>query len=190
MKTLIWRVAMSSLFPERSWPGPRRVPFAACLVTVPLLFAIPSSRAAQVYFQPVVTLSEQYDSNLDLAPTEQQANIGYIADAATLIGIASPDSDTSIRPRLRYSEYPNEAVLNRLEAMLDLNSSYSTPRSRFNIFGRFDHLNDTEAEIPTAVYNDVTPNAPTVTQTGAINLNVTRNNVWTSPSYSWRLTPT
>src|SRR5262249_7315193 len=146
------------------------------------IIAVPPSGAAQVYIQPVVTLSEQYDSNLDLAPDEQQANIGYLADVATLFGFASPNSDTSIRPRLRYWQYPDETILNRLEAMLDLNSSYSTARSRFNVFGRFDHLNDTEAEIPSAVYNDVTPAAPTITQTGVIALNVTRNNYWLSPT--------
>jgi len=139
--------------------------------------------------QPIVTLTEQYDSNIDLDPSSQRGNYSYIGDAATLFGFATPNSDTSIKPDVRYANYPNESALNRLEGTLDFNTGYSSPRAKFHIYARYDHLNDEQAETPSAVYNDVVPGSPLLTQIGVINVNVTRNNVWTQPSFTWRLSP-
>ncbi len=180
---------MLSSCPELVGRRQRHIPItAALLLSGTVAVAVPCE-AAQVYVQPVATLSAQYDSNVDLDPVSQQGNFSYVGDASTLIGIASPDSDFNIKPRLRYADYPNESGLDRLEAMLDLNSGYTTPRAKFRIFGRFDHLNDNEAEDPSAIYNDVNPLASSVTQTGQVNLKVTRNNVWTEPSFTWKLSP-
>lgn len=153
------------------------------------ILGIASTMAAEVYVQPTASLSAEYDSNLDLDTTGIQSNQGYTADAATLIGIATPDTDTTIKPRLRYEDFPQETSLSRLEAMLDFNSRYTSTRSNFLIFGRFDHLNELEAEIPSAVYNDVNPVSPTSPQTGEVNVGVTRDNFIVEPKYSYNITP-
>ncbi len=140
---------------------------------------------AQLYVQPVASVSAEYDSNLDFDTSDQVGNEGYILDAATLFGIATRTSDINLRPRIRYDEYPSETSLNRLEGMLDFNSQISTQRSSFYVFGRFDHLNENEAELPGALYNDVSPQAPTSPQTGQANLGVTRDNVYLAPKYSF-----
>jgi hypothetical protein len=73
--------------------------------------------------------------------------------------------------------------------MLDFNSRYTSTRSNFYIFGRFDHLNEIEAEIPSAVYNEVNPISPTTPETGEVNEGITRDNLYVAPKYSYNVTP-
>jgi len=78
--------------------------------------------AAQVYVQPLATISAETDSNLDLQPASQgsvRTVEGYIVDAAALIGIATPNSSTTIRPRIDYRNYPADSADDRLEEALD-----------------------------------------------------------------------
>jgi hypothetical protein len=146
--------------------------------------------AAELYMQPQATLSAEYDTNLDLDPAGGGAgNEGYMVDAATLLGIMSPTSNTNIEPRIRYADYPRETALNRLQGMLDFNTSYMGQRSSFSAFGRFDHLNEIEAELPSAQYNPINPQAPTTPQTAQVNIGVTRNNFYLVPQYEYNITP-
>jgi hypothetical protein len=145
--------------------------------------------AAEFWVQPIVTLSAETDSNLDLDTTAPQRIEGYIGDAATLIDIATPTSDTTIKPRVRYEDYPEESVLNIVEGTLDFRSRVVFPRSDFSITGRFDHLTEPDAEFQTAEFNDVNPIAPTNPETGVVQLGVTRNNLTASPQYSYHVTP-
>jgi hypothetical protein len=117
-----------------------------------------SVHAAQYYVQPVATVAAETNSNIDLDPGGGPRVEGYGADAAALISIATPDSETTVRPRIRYEDYPKDTGLNRLEAMFDFNSRYRSPRNDFSLSGRFDHLNDTEAQSVGAQFNDVVRN--------------------------------
>ena len=155
--------------------------------SVACAFTLPAG-AAQFYTQPLLTLGAQGDSNLGL-DVSNRYTVGYYAEAASIIGIATPDSDTNFEPHLRYNEFPTEHELDRFEGSLNFNTSYTTPRSYFYLYGMFDHLNDTEAEFPSGVYDAINPAAPTSVETGVANFEVTQNNLWVAPQYTYDLTP-
>ena len=54
---------------------------------------------------------------------------GYIADAEVLIDIVNPRGSTSMRPRLRFQEFPDRDDLQRIESFFDLHSDYRWERS-------------------------------------------------------------
>lgn len=153
------------------------------------IFLGASASAAEWYVQPIASLSEEFDSNLDLDYTGRTTNVGYALNAATIIGIATPVTDTNVEPQLHYVSYPNATALDHLEGTLDFNTTYTGQRSTFSAFGRFDHLNDIEAELPTAEYNAINPQSPTAPQTGEVNVGVTRNNTYLVPKYQFDITP-
>src|SRR5882762_6387677 len=89
---------------------------------VALIAAAPAG-AADIYYQPIVSLSTAYNTNLDLSPlaSDKRSAEGYYADAATTFGIATPQSETTLQPRLLYNYYPTASDRNRLEAFLNGN---------------------------------------------------------------------
>jgi hypothetical protein len=153
-----------------------------------LLLAVPVF-AAEVYVQPIASVMAQTNSNIDLAvPSAHQQVQGYMADAAAVIDVATPLSETTIRPRILYEDFPQQSTLNQLEAYLDLNSQYHSQRSTFSLYGEFNHEDDINAEVPAAQYNDVNPNSPTTPETGRVNLGVTRDLGYLAPMYTYQLT--
>ena len=119
-----------------SWSFLDRVPIAAlralgrCLLIAAAAGSAAPVIAAEVYIQPIATLTAenrfQSGSGARAEPVEVQ---GYLASAATLIGIATPNSDTTIRPRIDYRDYPKDSADNRLEEYLDFNAITSGQRS-------------------------------------------------------------
>jgi len=101
----------------------------ASLLAAGLGLAAAPGFAAQVYWQPSASISAEENSNLDLQPPPVGSTAGYLADAATVIGIATPNSDTTLRPRLDYRDYPTDPQDNRLEEYLEANSSYRSQRA-------------------------------------------------------------
>jgi hypothetical protein len=182
---------MSSLYPKFSAGIVGAVVAGAgrgISIVAVLLLAAPIF-AAEVYVQPIASVMAQTNSNIDLAvPSAHQEVQGYMADAATVIDVATPLSETTIKPRILYEEYPQETTLNQLEAYLDLNSQYHSQRSTFSVYGEFNHEDDINAEVPAAQYNDVNPNSPTTPETGRVFVGVTRNLGYVAPSYSYQLT--
>ena len=153
------------------------------------LFA-PAAGAADVFYQPIVSVSTAYNTNIDLDPVARQSAEGYFADAATTIGIATPRSETTLQPRLLYNYYPSASQRNRLEGFLNMNTRYSWERDRFRMTGFFDHRDDVNAEQPSATYNSVNPGLGNTTPgTGRILVGTTRNYVVVDPTYSHLLTP-
>jgi hypothetical protein len=153
-----------------------------------LLLAAPIF-AAEVYVQPIASVMAQTNSNIDLAvPSNHQQIEGYMADAAAVIDVATPLSETTIKPRILYEDFPQESTLNQLEAYLDLNSQYRSQRSTFSLYGEFNHEDDINAEVPAAQYNDINPNSPTTPETGRVLVGVTRDLGYLAPSYSYQLT--
>jgi hypothetical protein len=155
------------------------------------LAALPAAplAAAEVFYQPIVSVQAEADSNLDLDPGVKQWVEGYLADAATLIGIATPNSDTIIKPRLMYRYYPKDSADDRLEAHLDFNSDYKTQRSSANISGSIQHIDEFNAEQTSADYNDVNPGLPNGADTGKVTSGATRDSAFIAPKYLYNITP-
>jgi len=146
--------------------------------------------AADFYYQPIVSLRTGYNTNVDLETQNQQSAVGYFADAATNIGIATQRSETILQPRLLYNYYPSASQRNRLEGFLNLNSRYSWERDRFNIVGFFDHRDDVNANQPTATDNTVNPGVGNTTpDTGHAQVGTTRNYTIIDPTYTHLLSP-
>jgi hypothetical protein len=161
---------------------------AAAVVGSAIMAAIPA-HGAQVYVQPIVSAEVQSSSNVSLETdnVNHRQVEGYFADAAAVMGIATPRSDTTLRPRLLYRYYPDDSDLNRLEAFLDLATQFDSQRSHFRMFGRFDHRDETQAERAAADFNDVTP-TPDSPETGRVRIGATRDLLLLMPDYRYNLT--
>lgn len=152
------------------------------------VLAVAPAHAAQVYVQPIVSTQAQTSTNLSLDPGVDDRTESYSADVATLIGIATPSSDTTLKPRLQYRDYSDASRRDRLEAFLDLATAYTGQRSSFQMYGRYEHRDETHAERSAAQFDDVTPDAPTDPETGRIQNNATRDVVLLVPTYKYKLT--
>jgi len=159
------------------------------LATGALLIADPVL-AAEVYVQPLASVEAQTSSNvqLDTDPTQVEQVDGYFADAAMVIGVATPESDTTVRPRLRYRYYPDRSDLDKLEAFLDLTTRHDTQRGHFTMFGRYEHRDEVQAERSAAEFNDITPPSPTTPESGHARVGATRDLVLLLPTYLYDVT--
>lgn len=162
-------------------------PLQRLFPTLVVLGVAAPALGAQYYLQPIATVTVESNSNIFLDAAGGSSPVGaYGADAAAVIGIATPDSDSNLKPRIRYLDYPNANKLNRLEAALDFNTSYKSLRNAFGLSGRFDHLNDATAQKPSALFNDVNPNAPGTSDTGRVQEGTTRDYLILRPSYTYQ----
>jgi hypothetical protein len=182
---------MSSSFRSRRAAAGRTAATAAAAFVVGMMSASAPGNAAEIWYQPLVQLSTAYNTNVDLEPTGAQAAEGYYADASTLIGIATPNSETTLTPRLLYNYYPSIQTLNRLEGFLNLASRYAWRRNRFNIYGFFDHRDDSNAEQPAATEPDPTQggNGTTTPSSGRVTNDTVRNWLVLDPTFIHLLTP-
>jgi hypothetical protein len=157
--------------------------------TVAALVVGTTAGAAEVYYQPIVSLQTAYNNNVDLDQNKQGAE-GYYADVATNIGIATPRSETFLQPRLLYNYYPTIDGRNRLEAFLNLVTHYNWERNRFNLTGFYDHRDDVNAEQPSAVQNPVNPDVGnTTTTTGHVTVGTVRDYAVLNPTFTHLLSP-
>jgi hypothetical protein len=147
----------------------------------------PLGHAAEIYYQPIIGVSAENDTNLDLDPGVHENVQGYTADFATIVGIATRDSNTTVEPRIVYRYYPDEAADNRLEGYLDFNSNYRTQRSVASIVGSIQRLDEFNAEFTSPLYNDIGPQG--VPDTGKVTVGAVQNNVLLYPKYVYSLTP-
>jgi len=150
------------------------------------------SLAAQLSVQPIASVTAETDSNLDLIPASQDSHRqteGYSADLATILAITTPNSGTTLEPQFDYRDYPQDTGDDRLEGRLDFNSGYRSSRSTARIFGSLDHQDEFNAELPSALYNDVNPLQPTAPETGTAVVGGTRDSVLLLPDYAYKLTP-
>jgi hypothetical protein len=151
--------------------------------------AAPQTFAAEFYIQPIATLSAETDSNLDLDPGFRQQVQGYLADIATIIGIATKDSNTLIKPRITYRYYPQDSLDDRAEGYLDFNTEYRTQRSTASLAGSYEHQDEFNAELTQANFNDVNLAQPPP-DTGKVTLGATRDSAIFLPKYTYSLAPT
>jgi hypothetical protein len=169
--------------------GARQALSVAAAVMAACVSALPA-RAAEFYYQPLAQLTTSYYTNLDLNPGSGRGAEGYFADLATNIGFATPQSETSIQPRLLYNYYPSASDRNRLEGFLNFASYYAWQRDRVNIAGFFDHRDDVNAEQPQAESNPITPGVgETPPSAGVVRVGTTRNYLILDPTYTHQLTP-
>jgi hypothetical protein len=143
--------------------------------------------AAQVFVQNTASVGAETNSNLDLTPGGDSETTGYIVNASSLIGIATPNSSTTIRPRVDYRNYPTDSADDRVEAYVDFNSAYRSQRTTAGIYGTLDHRDELNAEMTQAVYDEVNPVYPTAPQTGRTVRGITRDSAILLPSYSYNL---
>ena len=80
-----------------------------------LSFSLPAL-AADVTTEPRVDLRVEQNDNLDLDPetTSDSDVLGYIAEMDLLMGIATPRGETSLRPRVRFQDYPDRDDFERV----------------------------------------------------------------------------
>jgi hypothetical protein len=145
--------------------------------------------SAQYYVQPSATLSAENDSNLDLDPGGSQTVQGYLANAAALFGIATPRTESTIRARLEYRNYPKDRPDDRLEEYLDFRSDYTTPLSHAAISGTVEHRDDFHAEFSSAYFDEFNPILPTNPTTGRAVIGETITTVLLQPSYTYKFSP-
>jgi hypothetical protein len=145
--------------------------------------------AAELYIQPSASVTAENNSNLDLDPTGGAEVQGFIAKLAALFSISSPNWESTIRPRLEYRDYPKDSADNRLEGYLDLVSNYRGLRSNASIAGVFEHRDDLNAELSSALFDEINPVQPTAPQTGQVVTGGTRDSLLLLPKYSYDITP-
>lgn len=126
---------------------------AACLISAGAL-------GAETYVQPQIDLRVEGNDNFDLLPdgTPDGDVYGFIADARALIGIATPRSETTLRPRLRLQEYPDRDDLERIEGFLDLRSRYEWQRAEFLLIGRYSQQDTFNTETLGGEFDPLDPN--------------------------------
>jgi hypothetical protein len=150
------------------------------------------AQAAQTYFQPRAQAGAEVDSNRALIHSNDTANKketteGYSARVGGTWGIATPRSETTIRPDLGYTDYPKNHA-NDFRAIVDLASNFRSQRSTLSITGRFDRRATFSSELASAQFNPVTPGVPTTPETGRISTDAVRTLGTLSPSYEYAIT--
>ena len=145
---------------------------------------------AQVYVQPQFDLRTEVSDNFDLDPngTPDGDIYGFIADAQTLIGIYTQRSETSVRPRVRFQEYPDRDELQRLEAFLDLRSKYQWERSEFLLFGRYSLQDSYNSETAGGEFDPLDPNFNDNDGSSTILVGETRQRFQLNPTYDYDVT--
>lgn len=149
-----------------------------------------SAAAADTYVQPRVDLRVENNDNFYLTPggSADSDIYGYIADAQALIGIATPRSDTSMRPRVRFQEYPDSDEMERFEAFFDLRSRYTWERSEFLLLGKYDRQDSHNADQPTAEFDPLDPTDPANPGSATSLVGETRNRFEIRPEYKHDVT--
>jgi hypothetical protein len=179
---------MSWSFLERLLMQPSMRRLSGGLVAATLAVGLRPAPAAEVYYQPIASLSAETNSNIDLDSGPHHRIEGYLADAATIIGIATQNSSSTFRPRLVYRTYPGDAPDDRLEAYLDFNTQYRTQRSNLVFTGTLERQDEFNAEQTAAVFNDINPGQP-LADTGRVTVGGTRDSASVFPKYTYNFSP-
>jgi hypothetical protein len=159
---------------------------AACIA---LAGASGPAAAQYYYFQPRATVGVEVDSNRDLVtsgPTE--AAVGGAVEGGATMGLATPLSDTTLRPDVTYTDYP-KLDEKSVKSVLDFLSNYHTERAKFSIYGEISYSDLYSSELASAAFNVLNPNLPTTPETGRISLAGTRGLATVVPKFQYELTP-
>jgi hypothetical protein len=170
---------MSSLFRNRLIAG---VAFASAA-------AFAQQVTAQTYVVPSVEVSSEYHTNRELTPTAPDATTGYIATAQALMGKRTPRSQTELRPRVRFQEYPQRSGVDPLDVFLDLQSDFRTLTSEYSLLASFSRQDTFNAEFGSAGIDTTGPETPTAhNDTGIVFIGNTRTEFSVEPSFNHDVT--
>ena len=153
--------------------------------TFVLAAAFAQEAAAQSYVVPSVELSSEYHTNRELTPVPGQADptTGYIATAQALIGKRTPRSQTELRPRVRFQEYPDRNGVDPLDLFLDLQSDFRTRASTYSLLASASRQDTFNAEFGTAGIDTTGPETPAGhNDTGIVFIGNTRTEFRVEPS--------
>ena len=148
-----------------------------------------NAAAADVQTEPRLDLRVEQNDNLDLDPvTDSDSDVlGYIAEADLLVGIASPRGETSLRPRLRFQDYPDRSDFERVEGFVDMLSTYQWQRSRFEFIGNFAHQDLYNADTPGGGFDPLDPGGGDPGG-GAAVIGQTRTSLGVRPTFEHEIT--
>jgi hypothetical protein len=128
---------------------------------------------ADTYFQPVVELATEYNTNRDLladkaaSPLKQEV-FGYQARLNGVAGIRTPRSDTRFLPRIQFQEYPDRDDLARVNGSLSVRNTYSSQLSQWSMIGTVSRQDRTNLLYLPGGYDDVDPDNPVVDDSGRV----------------------
>ncbi len=152
-------------------------------------FLAGTASAADVHTQPQVELRVEQNDNFGLVPggsTESDV-YGYIADAQLLIDMETPRGDTTLRPRVKYQDYPDRDDLQKFEGFVDLRSQYRWERANFDLFGHFSHQDLYSNETAGGDFDPVDPGGGD-SDSGEIVEGETRDEFELQPTFEHRIT--
>jgi hypothetical protein len=163
-----------------------------CSAALALLSIGGTASAQQIYFQPQAEVGIQEDSNRNLVPSGDTVDkkswaTGVSGDANGLLGIATPRTDTTIRPDVSFDEYPSLHT-HDLNTLLDLNSGFHDQRDQASLQGQFNRQSTYSSELANPLFNVVNPNLPTTPETGRISTSTNRTLVTVVPAFDYDLT--
>ena len=184
---------MSSLFLDAQ--RRRRIALRSAVVAVVGTLPIGVSHAADTYVVPAVELRVEHNDNFGLVPggSPDSSILGYIADAQALIGIDTARSQTSLRPRVKFQEYPDVDDLDwsrqvtPVEGFLDLVTRYQWERSDFRLIGRYSRQDSYNVETPSGIYDPLDPSYGQDPDSARTQVGETRDRFQLQPTYSYAL---
>jgi hypothetical protein len=146
--------------------------------------------AADTYWQPQAEARVENNDNFNLTPggSPDSDVYGYIADLQALIGIATPRSDTSLRPRIRIQEYPDRDDIEKVESFFDLRSLYKWERAQLRTTGRYSRQDSYNVDTVGGEFDPLDPDAPVDSDTGRVLTGETRTRVMVLPEFTFNAT--
>ncbi len=139
----------------------------------------------QSYFVPNVELSSEYHTNRELTsvPGQADATVGYIATLQALTGKRTQRSQTEVRPRVRFQEYPDRSGVDPVDLFLDLQSDYRMLRTKYSLLASASRQDTFNAEFGQAGIDTTGPEIlPGRNDTGIVFVGVPRTEFRVQPS--------
>ncbi len=154
------------------------------------LAAAATGHAAQTYVQPQMDLRVENNSNIDLDPdgSPDGSVEGYIADLQVLLGYYTQRGETSVRPRLRFQNYPDRDQREKTEGFLDWVTRYRWERSQFNFIASYAQEDSFNYDTRSGEFDPLDPTNPTVSGSGRFLTDETQTRVEVRPSYTFDIT--
>jgi hypothetical protein len=163
---------------------------AALAHAILMAAASATASAADVHTQPQVDLRVEQNDNFGLVPggSPDSDVHGYIADAVWLVDIATPRGETTLRPRLKYQDFPDRDDLEKFEGFFDLRSRYRWERSTFDLFAHLSHQDLYTNETQGGDFDPVDPGGGGGSDSGDIIIGEVRDEFQLRPTFEHRMT--
>jgi opacity protein-like surface antigen len=160
------------------------------LATAGSLLAATVAPAADYRFEPRIELGGLYNDNYRLAPDDENAVQGPLADVSVGLRAVTPTSDFVLTPRVRATYFPDDKEEDRVNSYLNLGYQHNAQTWRFNVNGLFSHEDLQTSEQPEADAPDPGLGGGVGVETGTVRVNNRRDLLRLAPSVSFDLTPT